>query len=128
MSIGRARRPLYKRPRPPARDKGVLSAIKNGLYELAPVALPDANEGEVSKAIFALALQADVLVGRGSGYDGLKDEYTVIGKSRTTGKAQDFKIKGEVVAELIRVARLFNGGKMTRGSLQRQVNQRQAIN
>lgn len=120
--MGRAKRPLYKRERPAARDKGVFAAtIRNGLYELAPIGCPDANAGEVAKAIFAIAWEAGVKVGRGSGYDGLKDEYTVIGKSRETGKAQDFKVRGAEVADLIRYARILNGGKLDRGALTRAV-------
>lgn len=105
-----AKRRLYKPERKPARKKGVL-------YKMAPISLPDANEGEVAKAIFALGKLAGVTVGQGSGYDSLRDEYTVIGKSADTGKAQDFVLKGETVAELIVVARMLNGGKMVPGRL-----------
>lgn len=116
------RRRLYKKERAPARDKGVFkndvkTVVKNGLCNTAPLACPDANHGEVVKAIYSLAYMGGVEVGRGVGYDPLKDEYTAIGKSRTTGKAQDFTIKGEVVAEVIRVARMLNGGKMEKKAL-----------
>lgn len=92
----------------PARKKGVF------LYELAPIGCPDASAGEVSKALFALAWEAGVAVGRGSGYDQLRDEYTVIGKHKASGKAQDFKIAGAEVAAAIKIARMLNGGAMHR--------------
>lgn len=100
-------KPLYKRPRAPARKKGAL-------YNLAPIGCPDANAGEVNKAIYALGREAGVIVGQGSGYDSLKDVYSVIGKSRETGKAQDFSIQGAEVATAIMLARMLNGGKMER--------------
>jgi len=109
------RRRLYKPERRPARDHGVLAGV--GAYPLAPVALPDANAGEVAKAIFALARESGVIVGRGSGYDAIKDEYTVIGKSRVTGRAQDFKVSGSSVADVIVLARMLNGGPMKLGRL-----------
>jgi len=119
------KRPLYKRPRPPARDKGIFEGlIRNGICKLAPIGCPDANAGEVSKAIFSIAWEAGVKVGRGSGYESLKDEYTVIGKSRATGKARDFRVKGEEVAALIRLARVLNGGKLELGHLTEQVTSR----
>ena len=105
--MGIAKRRLYKPERKPARTKGVL-------YKLAPIGCIDASQGEVAKAIFAMALQAGFAIGRGSGYDPLRDEYTVIGKSRETGKVQDVKIQGADVAELIRFARRLNGGKLQR--------------
>ena len=100
-----ARRRLYKPERAPARKKGIL-------YKMAPIALLDANKEEVAMALFALAKMAGVTVGQGSGYDPLRDEYKVVGKSRATGKAQDFTIRGEEVATTIVLARQLNGGKM----------------
>ncbi len=102
---GPVRRRLYKPERKPARRRGAL-------YELAPVGCPDASPGEVAKAVFALAKEANAAIGQGSGYDPLRDEYTVIGKSLETGKAQDFKVQGEEVASVIRLARMLNGGPM----------------
>ena len=102
-----ARRPNYKPERRPARLKGVL-------YKLAPIGCPDASESEVSKAVFALAWKAGFVVGRGSGYEPLKDKYTLIGKSRTTGKAQDVELEGHAVAETIYTFRLLNGGRADR--------------
>lgn len=90
--------------RAPARKRGVL-------YGKAPLAMADATGGEVVMAIASLALDAGVVVGRGWGYDSLRDEYTVLGKSKATGKAQDFKIAGEAVASVIAMARILNGGK-----------------
>lgn len=105
--MGLVRRRLYKPERSPARVKGTM-------YLYAPIGLPDATEGEVAKALFAIGKEAGVSIGRGSGYDSLRDEYTVIGKSRATGKAQDYKIAGAEVATLIKLARIWNGGKMDR--------------
>jgi hypothetical protein len=113
--MGLAKRRLYKPDRRPARAKGVLG--KHSVEKMAPVGCLDATEGEVAKALFVLARQSGVTVGRGSGYDPLRDIYTVIGKSASTGKVQDFDIEGGVVAELIRVARILNGGRMDRCGL-----------
>lgn len=113
MSKGLVKRPLYKAPRPPARNKGVFGKwFPKGLCPSAPNGCLDANAGEVSKALFAISLEAKVKIGRGSGYDSLKDEYTVVGKSMATGRAQDFRVKGEEVAAVIQVARQLNGGRM----------------
>lgn len=105
--MSKAKRPFYKRERSPRRKRGVL-------YELAPIGCPDANAGEVAKALYSLAKEAGVLVGQSSGYDNLRDEYYVIGKSRDTGKAQDFMIAGAEVSALIHLARMLNGGRMDR--------------
>ena len=107
---GLAKRQWYKKERAPARPKGVLG--KHSIYKRAPNGCVDADEGEVAKAIYSVAREAGVLVGRGSGYDSLRDEYTVIGKSMATGKAQDFKIAGVEVAVCIKLARMLNGGAM----------------
>lgn len=91
--------------RAPARTKGTL-------YNKAPIAMLDATINEIATAIFSLAIEAGVAVGRGCGYDSLKDEYTVMGKSLTTGRIQDFKVAGESVAALIGLSRMLNGGKL----------------
>lgn len=106
--MGLVKRPYYKKQRAPARTKGVLRA------EVAPVALPEANSNEVALALFALAEEAGVVVGRAGGYDRHRDEYTVVGKCKRSGKAQDFIIKGAEVADLILLGRLMNGGPMVR--------------
>lgn len=116
------RRRLYKPDRPPARDLGVFGAGGRGdtrgiMCRYAPVAMPEANAGEVVRAIAAICKTAGVIVGRGCGYESIRDEYTVVGKSRATGKAQDFRVKGEEVATVIRMARLLNGGPMVPGAL-----------
>lgn len=111
--MGLTKRRLYKPERKPARTKGVLG--KHGLYKLAPVSCPDANGGEVAKALYAVAREAGVIVGRGSGYDALRDEYSVVGKSLATGKAQDFTIAGAEIAVCIKLARMMNGGEMVAG-------------
>jgi hypothetical protein len=103
--MGLAKTRLYKPDRAPARKRGVL-------YDKAPIGLVDARETEVAKALFALAREAGVDVGQGSGYDSLRDEYSVVGKSRATGKAQDFKIQGAEVASLIIFARQLNGNRV----------------
>lgn len=110
---GLTKRRLYKPERRAARDKGVFG--RHSKTKLAPTGCPDANEGEVAKALYALAREAGVIVGRGSGYDGVADKYTVIGKSMETGKAQDFSIDGGTVADLIHFARVLNGGPMSSG-------------
>ena len=110
--MGLVKRRLYKPERKPARKRGAL-------YDLAPIALRDATSGEVSKAIYSLARESGVIVGQGGGYDSLRDEYTVIGKSMATGKAQDFTIAGAEVAALIGLARMLNGGRMDRRNAMR---------
>lgn len=102
--MGLSKRRLYKPERRPARKRGVLEKD-------APLSVPDASRFEIASAIFAIAKEAGVKVGRGSGYDPLRDEYTVIGKSTATGKAQDFKIAGSEVANAIVLFRYLNGGK-----------------
>jgi hypothetical protein len=98
------KRSLYKTPRAPARTKGVL-------HNQAPIACQDANGKEIAMALTALCLDAGVVVGRGGLYDALRDEYTVIGKSIETGKAQDFRVRGEAVAALIGFLRGLNNTK-----------------
>ncbi len=105
--MGLAKRRLYKPERRAARVKGIL-------YELAPIGCPDAGEEEVAMAVFSMAKQAGFIIGRGSGYDGLRDEYTVVGKSLRTGKVQDVTIAGADVALLIDYARSLSGGTMKR--------------
>ena len=94
----------YKPERRPARTKGVL----NGQ---APVGCPDANNKEIAMAIFSICESADVVIGRGGEYDKLRDEYTVVGKSKVTGKAQDFKFPGLAVAALILWMRAVHNGQ-----------------
>lgn len=106
--MGLVKRPYYKKQRAPARKKGALGS------EGAPVGLRDANTTEVALALFALADEAGVIIGRAGGYDGHKDEYTVVGKSKATGKAQDFVIQGREVVDLIVLTRFLNGGKLER--------------
>lgn len=101
---GLARRRLYKPERPAARTKGAIATC-------APMAMLDAGEAEVVLAILALCREAGIIVGRGGEYDPLRDKYTVIGKSRTTGKAQEITIEGEEVANVIGVFRQLNGGR-----------------
>jgi len=100
--LGRARRRLYKPDRVPDRDEGVLS-------KQAPVACLDANVKEIAMALFSICESVGVVVGRGADYDPLRDMYTVVGKSRATGKAQDFKVEGGHVAALIWLLRGLNG-------------------
>jgi hypothetical protein len=108
--MGLAKRRLYKPERKPARKRGVL-------HEQAPIGCANANANEIALALFSLAAEAGVAIGRGGTYDSLRDEYTVVGKSRETGKVQDFKVQGAEVAALIKVARMMNGGKLERGAL-----------
>lgn len=89
-------------------------AIKAG--GLAPVGLLDAGEYEIASAIASIVHQAGILVGRAGEYDQLRDEYTVVGKSIATGKAQDFKISGDAVADVIKLTRWMNGGKFVPGA------------
>lgn len=110
MSIGLARRRLYKPERAPARKKGVI-----GRY--APIGLTNANPTEIRLALFALASEAGVVVGRGAEYDPLRDRYKVVGKSKATGKAQDFTIEGAEVATAIMWARALNGGRLEKRRL-----------
>jgi hypothetical protein len=111
---GLTKRRLYKPERSPARKRGIFG--KHSVHKLAPVSCPDANEGEVAKALYAVAREAGVIIGQGSGYDALRDEYTVIGKSMATGKAQDFTIAGAEIGVCIKLARMLNGGQMRPGA------------
>ncbi len=106
---GLAKRRLYKPERRPARTRG---HVKAG--QMAPVAMPSANHDEITLAIFHLCKQAGVKIGRSCGYDPLRDEYTAVGKSLATGKAQDFTIHGGEVAQTIAIMRLLNGGTLVR--------------
>ena len=100
--MGPVSRPLYGRERRAPRKKGVLHAQ-------APISCPDATDTEIAMALYALCEAADVRVGQGGEYDSLKDEYTIIGKSKLTGKAQDFKVAGLEVGALIQLLRSWNG-------------------
>ena len=57
----------------------------------------------------ARASSNDSGVGRALGYDPIRDEYTVVGKLNTTGKAQDLTIEGVAVAALIHQVRSWGG-------------------
>lgn len=105
--MGLTKRRLYKPERRPARKTGVL-------HDQAPSGLPDANANEIALALFALAKEANVIIGRGGDYDRIKDVYTVVGKSLETGKAQDVQIAGAEIATLIMAARSLNGGPLVR--------------
>ena len=106
---GIAKRRLYKPERPPARVKGVIGKD-------APHSCLDASKLEVAMALYSLCREAGVVVGRGAEYEPLRDEYTVIGKSKATGKAQEIKVQGEEVGLLIHLARSLNGGKMSKAA------------
>lgn len=101
---GLVKRSLYRPERAKARKKGVL-------HNQAPVACPDAGAFEIAAAIVAVADSADVIVGQGGEYNAIRDEYTIVGKSKRTGKAQDFKISGYDVAQVIELGRVMNGGR-----------------
>ena len=103
--MGITKRPHYKRPRAPARTKGVLGGIP------PPNACLDATPREVATALYSLGIGADIKIGRAGEYDSLKDLYTTVGKCMRTGKAQDFRIEGIQVAALIWFARQYNGGR-----------------
>ena len=110
------KRRLYKPERKPARKKGVLHVPE---MVLAPVGCADARATEIKTAVYSIARLAGFDVGQGSGYDALRDEYTVIGKSRATGKAQDVVIQGAEVAAAIRLARMLNCGPLGRVTAKR---------
>lgn len=103
--MGLVKRNLYKRPRTPARVKGVI-----GQY--APIACPDASDFEIAAALSTIGTLAGRDIGRGLGYDSLTDKYTVICKNRKTGKAEDFVVIGCDVAALIRMTRIMAQEKM----------------
>jgi hypothetical protein len=103
--MGLTKRKLYKRPRTPARVKGVI-----GKY--APIACTDASDFEISAALATIGHLANKDIGRGLGYDSLTDKYTVICKNRKTGKAEDFVVSGTDVAALIRTTRVLAGEMM----------------
>lgn len=94
--MGLARRRLYKPERKPARAKGGLTDKDT------PISLPNATRREVVMALTVLCKKVRVVPGRGVGYEPLRDEYKVIGKSMVTGKAQDFTVRGVDVADLIK--------------------------
>lgn len=101
--MGLAKRRLYKPERRAPRKKGVLG------HDQAPVGCPDANAKEIAMALASLCQASHVEPGRGGDYDRVKDVYTVVGRSKLTGKAQDFKIEGFAVAFLIQTLRGWNG-------------------
>lgn len=92
------KRRLYKPDRAPARTKGVIG--RN-----APVSCPDADRFEIASAVFAICKEAGFIIGRGAEYDQLKDEYTLIGKSLESGKAQEVKLAGFEVGAVIKMFR-----------------------
>lgn len=101
---GLAKRRLYKPERRTARKRGVLQ-------DQAPIACPDANHYEIAMALASLCQASGVAPGQGGDYDPIKDVYTIIGKDKLTGKAQDFKVEGWAVALLIAQLRVWNGGE-----------------
>lgn len=113
--VGRASRRLYKPERAPARKRGVL-------HDRAPVGCPNANNYEIAMAIASLCEASHVVPGRGLGYDPIADKYTIAGKSKATGKAQDFEIEGHAVALLINQLRVWNGGKFDKQGLTKAMN------
>jgi hypothetical protein len=110
--MGLTKRRLYKPERKPARTKGTIG-------KLAPISCLDASPFEVTAAVSSIAWLAGVQVGRGLGYDSLTDKYTVLGKSRKTGKVQDFEVSGTDVGALIAMTRIAAGEKMNRASTER---------
>lgn len=112
--MGLCKRRLYKRPRTPARVKGVI-----GKY--APIACTDASDFEVSAALAVIGHMANKDIGRGLGYDSLTDKYTVICKNRKTGKAEDMIVQGCDVAALIHTTRIMAGEKMSNETSQEYV-------
>ena len=103
--MGLVKRRLYKKDRKPARKKGALS-------KMAPISLPDASKFEITSAIAVLLHACNVIIGRGNEYDPLKDMYHLTAKSLTDNKVCDFQVRGSDVADLIKVARSLNGGRM----------------
>jgi hypothetical protein len=115
--MGLTKRDIYKPDRKAARKKGVLETN-------APAAMLDASNAEVAMAIYAICEEAGVIIGRAEGYNALRDEYTVVGKSKETGRAQDWKVKGFEVALLIGFLRQLNGGKFDRQQITKKLSQR----
>ncbi len=95
---------LYKAPRSPARVKG------SGMHTFP--GLPDASLGEINKGLVAVCWDIGCEVGRKTEYCSNQDKFRVVGKSRQTGKAQDFILEGHLVVDAIRIARLLHGGKL----------------
>jgi hypothetical protein len=117
---GLARRRFYKPERAPARAKGVIG-------KEAPISVPDATTTEIKTALYALCKEAGMIIGRGAEYEPIRDEYTVIGKSKATGKAQEIKVQGAEVGSVIRIARMLNGGKLNRADSRLQELRRPSI-
>ncbi len=122
--MGLNKRRLYKPERKAARTKGALG--KGALGKNAPLSCLDANTYEVASALYAICEEAGVVVGRAAGYDALRDEYTVTGKSKATGKAQEFVVQGEVVGALIGFGRQVHGGKFEKQGLTKRIAARGA--
>jgi hypothetical protein len=96
---GRAKRRMYKKERKPAR-LSCSAALR------APVELPDATPGEVSKALFCFCEQAGLIIGDAYDYDPLRDEYTCVAKNLNVSDpkvvaVKDVKVAGSVIAMLI---------------------------
>lgn len=89
------RRRMYRPERPPARKKGV---FKNA----PPVGALDATPHEVITSIAVVCKQLGVRPGQGGEYDPHSDYYALIGQDVATGKAQDFRIPGHLVASVIK--------------------------
>ena len=106
---GLARRRLYKPERAPARKRGVL-------HKEAPVGCLGASGKEIEMAVAAICEIAHVTPGQGSGYNPIRDEYTIVGKDKRTGKAQDFVIEGVAVAALISTLRQAIGAKFDKSA------------
>jgi hypothetical protein len=103
--MGLTKRRLCKPERKPARKKGVLE-------KHAPIGCLSANKAEIALAVYSLCEDAGYVVGRGGDYDPLRDQYTVVGKHKETGKVQDITVEGAEVATLIKLVRRLNGGRL----------------
>jgi hypothetical protein len=103
--MGLAKRRLFKPDRKPARKKGSLEAA-------APLSCLDANRFEITAALYSICDAAGMVVGRAGDYDSLRDTYTVIAKSKSTGKAQELTVQGEEVGFMIGIVRQMNGGPL----------------
>lgn len=67
---------------------------------------------EINACLYAYCSNLGVEVGRKTEYNPVLDQFRVIGKSKHTGKAQDFVVEGWRVAKLIVEVRKLFGGKM----------------
>lgn len=120
-SMGRVRRRLYRKQRKPPRLSCV-TALR------APMELPDATAGEVSKALFCFCEQAGLIIGDAYDYDPLRDEYTCVAKNLNISDPKvvaikDVKVQGSVVAMLIS----FFRQKLAHQTMVRQMASRLAV-